>query len=260
MNAFRHGAAAVLLAALATPAMAQQKPAESELIISFGAERSTEDARGDRTEKPKWSPSFGIDYRRGRFSAGLGSVSYDLVQDQGYTVFVAGAYNPGRKEGTRNESPRLVGMGKVPASADILLGASAELLDGLLSVQATHTRSSRSEQGSTTSFGATIGAPVWGDSVSAFLSVDATHADAKHAQTYYGVTAAQAIRSGNRAFRAKAGFVSSGLTLGLNWDIDKHWSATASVGRQTLRGSAALSPLTTRKNSTTAGLGVSYRF
>ena len=260
MNAFQRCAATVLLVTLATAALAEKKPDDGELTISFGAARSTDDGRGDVTSKPKWSPTFSVDYRLGRFFAGLGGVGYDLVKSEGYSVFVGGGFNPGRKEGKPNDNPRLVGMGKVPASAELLLGGSAELLDGLLSVHATHTRSSRSEQGGTTSFGATVGMPLWGDSVSGFLGVNATHADAKHAQTYYGVTAAQAARSGNRVFRAKGGIISSDLTLGLNWSIDKQWSATASVGRETKRGSAALSPLTTQKNSTTAALGVSYTF
>lgn len=260
MNAYQRCAAGVLLATLATTVLAEKKPNDGELTISLGAARSTDDGRGDVTAKPKWSPNFNIDYRLGRFFAGLGGVGYDVVQSEGYTVFVGAGLNPGRKEGKPNDNPRLVGMGKVPASAELLVGASAELLDGLLSVNATHMRSSRSEQGGTTSFGATVGVPVWGDSVSAFLSVNAIHADAKHAQTYYGVTAAQAARSGNRVFRAKGGIIGSDLTLGLNWSIDKQWSASASLGRETKRGSAALSPLTTRKNSSTAALGVSYTF
>lgn len=260
MNAHPRLAAVVLLGTLATTALAQSGPDEGELTVSFGAARSTEDMRGDRSDKPRWMPTFGVDYRLGRFFAGTGGVGYEVVQGQGYSVLVAGAYNPGRKEGTRNESPRLVGMGRIPGSAELSLGASAEWLDGLVSIQAMHARSLRSEQGGTTSFGATIGVPVWGDSVSGFLGVDAIHADARHAQTYYGVTAAQSARSGNRAFRAKSGVISSGWSLGLNWNIDPQWSATASIGRETLRGSAALSPLTTQKRSSNAALGVAYTF
>ncbi|MEZ5706484.1 MAG: MipA/OmpV family protein [Burkholderiaceae bacterium] len=80
----------------------------------------------------------------------------------------------------------------------------------------------------------------------------ATHGNRQHAQTYYGVTAAQAASSGNPVFNAKAGWMSCDLSLGLNYTIDNHWSASASIGRHERLNAAADSPLFATKKATVA--------
>jgi MipA family protein len=253
---------AALLSAAAGQAAADTKAnPDGELSVSLGAERSKSTLTGVWSDTPKWSPTFGIDYQKGRFFAGIGrGVGYELVQTDDFSLFLAAAADFGRRDGDRKDSPRLVGMGKIKASGQLMAGANYQVLEGLFNFSAVHLMSTTRSHGSQTVLNATMGFPLVGEQLSGFLSLGATRADQKHAQTYYGVTPAQAARSGNRAYAAKAGWISSEVSLGLNYEFDKQWSATASVGRQQLRGPAALSPLYTSKKDTVASIGVHYSF
>jgi outer membrane scaffolding protein for murein synthesis (MipA/OmpV family) len=252
------------LAALGRPgaSYANPKPSdEAELTVSIGAERSHRSLTGAVSDKPRWSPSFGANYQKGRFFAGTErGIGYNVVQDGGFTAFVAAGADPGRKDGDRNDSPRLVGMGKIEGSALAIAGGGYQVLDGLINLSAMHLISSTRSHGSRTVLNAALNVPVWGDKVGGSLSLAATHADRKHAQTYYGVTPAQAARPGNPVFNAEAGWVSCDLSLAMNVEIDKHWSANASIGRRELIGSAEQSPLYANKKSNLGSVAVSYRF
>jgi MipA family protein len=241
---------------------AEPQPSDAaEITVSLGAELTNRSLTGAVSDKPKWSPTFGLNYQKGRFFASSDrGIGYDLVQQGGFHAFLAASADPGRKDGNRKDSPRLVGMGKVKASGLVLAGAGYQVLDGLLNLNVVHLMSTQRSQGSQTVLNAALGFPLWGDKLSGFVSLGATHGDRRHAQTYYGVTAEQAARSGNPVFNAEAGWISCDFSLGLNYEIDKHWSASASVGRHELRDVAELSPLFATKKGTVGSASVSYRF
>lgn len=251
------------LAACAASALTSVRAAEdagSSLVVSLGAERSTSSFGGTVTDKPKWSPTFGAEYANGRFFAstkrGLG---YEFLKTDTFTAFGALGFSPGRKEGKTKDSPRLVGMGKVKAAGLLMLGADYAPFGDVLHLSAVTSAATNRDQGYSARFGATVGFPVWGD-ISGFVDAGATYGDRKHAQTFYGVTPAQAASSGNPVYTPKAGWTGAELAVGLNWKINKQWSADASVGRTQLRGVAASSPLFTRRNQPTASVAVSYAF
>jgi outer membrane scaffolding protein for murein synthesis (MipA/OmpV family) len=74
------------------------------------------------------------------------------------------------------------------------------------------------------------------------------------------VTIAQTTQSGNQAYAAKSGWVNCDTRVGLNYALDKNWSATASVGRHERLGAAAESPFFSTKKATVGSASVSYRF
>lgn len=229
--------------------------------ISLGAERSTRSLLGAVSDKPRWVPSVGVNYRSGRFFAsterGLG---YTFFQNGGLTGFVAMGVDPGRKLGDSTLSPRLVGMGKVESSGLGMLGVNYQAHDGLISLTAVQVTSTASSQGSQTLVSAVVNVPVWGDALSGYVSLAAAYADRKHAQTFYGVTPEQAARSGNPVYAAGAGWISCDTTVGLNYAIDRHWSAGASVGRHERLGAAAQGPLFATRASMVGSVSVGYRF
>lgn len=234
---------------------------EAETTFSLGAERSNRSMFGDVSDKPRWSPTFEANYKKGRFFAGTQTgIGYNLVQEGGFHAFVSAGADPGRKDGDRKDSPRLVGMGKIDGTALAIAGVGYSALEGLIKLNATHIASAKRSYGSQTVMNAAVSFPIWGDKLGGSVSLGATHADRNHAQTYYGVTTAQAARSGNRVYTATAGWISCDASLGLNYEIDKHWSASASIGRHELRESAALSPLFATKKSTVGAASVTYRF
>jgi outer membrane scaffolding protein for murein synthesis (MipA/OmpV family) len=240
---------------------ASMSPEDKEFVVSLGAERTTRSLTGEVTDQPKWAPSIGISYRSGQFFAsterGLG---YNVYQEGGLTGFVAIGADPGRKAGDRKSSPRLVGMGKVDSSALGMLGANYTAMDGLLSLTAVHVASTTRSQGSQTLINATVSFPLLGDKLTGYLSLGAAYADRKHAQTYYGVSAAQSAQSGNPVYAAKSGWVSCDTHVGVNYVLDKNWSAGASLGRHERLGAASQGPLFSTKKATVGATSVSYRF
>lgn len=64
-----------------------------------------------------------------------------------------------------------------------------------------------------------------------------------YAQTYFGVTTAEAGASAFPAHDAGAGLVSAGLEVGATWDIDGDWGLEGTVGWDRLVGDAAEAPL-----------------
>ncbi|TAG03853.1 MAG: MipA/OmpV family protein [Betaproteobacteria bacterium] len=234
---------------------------EAEITLSLGAERTNRNIVGEVSDKPTWSPTFGVNYQKGRFFAGTDrGIGYNLVQEGGFQAFVAASADPGRKDGDRKNSPRLVGMGKIDGTALAVAGVVYQAFDGLIKLNASQMMSAKRSYGSQTVINATLAVPIWGDKLGASLSLGATHADRKQAQTFYGVTPAQTARTGNRVYNAKAGWISCDASLGLSYQIDKNWSTSASIGRHELREAAALSPLFATKKSNVGSASISYRF
>lgn len=257
----RLAACAALFSLSALPAAhADTNSAESTLSATFGAARSTSNLSGASTERPQWSPILGLEYTRGPFFAstqrGLG-LQFSVAEGLG--GFVAAAYSAGRKDGTAKDSPRLVGMGRIPGSPLLLAGAEFVTLGDALSLSVAAALPTKREQGSTVQLGATVGMPLSG-ALSASVSLAATYADRKHAQTFYGVTPQQAARSGNPVFTPGAGWIGHQASLGLNYSFDKAWSASASLGREQRTGDAAKSPLFPRRAATVAAISFTRNF
>lgn len=234
---------------------------DTEFTISLGVERGTRNLTGRVSDKPRWSPSFGINYQSGRFFAstelGLG---YNLVQHGDVSGFVAIGADPGRKAGDSQHSPRLVGMGKVASAGLGMVGVRYQLLEGRVSISAVQVASSKRSQGSQTLIHAVLNFPIWEDRLSGSLSLGAAHADRSHAQTYYGVSPAQSTRSGNPVYSPRGGWITCDTSVGLNYVLDSNWTASASVGRQERIGVASRSPLFDTKKSTVGSASVGYRF
>ncbi|WP_420138305.1 MipA/OmpV family protein [Sphingomonas sp.] len=97
-----------------------------------------------------------------------------------------------------------------------------------------------------------------------FLSVDvqASWADSNYNRTYFGITPADATRSGLPVYRPGSGFrdVGAGLTAG--YYFNRHFGVIGRLGASYLIGDAADSPVTDqgRRWQPLGGLTLSYRF
>lgn len=101
------------------------------------------------------------------------------------------------------------------------------------------------------------------DTLSASATARASWADKDYMGTYFGVTAAQAARSGLPAYRAEAGLKDVGAGLNLSYMLGEHWMVTAIGGYSRLLGDAADAPLVVRRGSPDqwqGGLFLAYRF
>ncbi|WP_176556117.1 MipA/OmpV family protein [Rubellimicrobium rubrum] len=80
------------------------------------------------------------------------------------------------------------------------------------------------------------------------------------AQTYFGVTGAEAATSAFSAFDAEGGILSAGLEASVEYRLSDPWGIEAGLRLDRLRNDAAASPITTEDNQLSAFVGVTRRF
>jgi outer membrane protein len=97
----------------------------------------------------------------------------------------------------------------------------------------------------------------------ASLRGSVTWASDDYMNSYFGISPAQAARSGRAPFDADSGFKDIGLSLGLEYSLSAGWSVGGRIGYIRLLNDAADSPLVDEDGSAnqfTAGVSLSYRF
>ena len=87
-----------------------------------------------------------------------------------------------------------------------------------------------------------------------------TWANAKSAQSFYGITAQQSAATGLPAFDAGSGPMSTALGLLWSADLRREWMLVGGLDYKHLHGSAARSPLAERNSNYYASLGLAYHF
>ena len=92
------------------------------------------------------------------------------------------------------------------------------------------------------------------------MGLAATLANANYMQSYFGVTPAQALRSGYATYKPGAGLRDVRANLSLTYWLNPKISATAGVSISMLSGDARNSPLVRQKSTTTGLLAVAYGF
>jgi outer membrane scaffolding protein for murein synthesis (MipA/OmpV family) len=104
-------------------------------------------------------------------------------------------------------------------------------------------------------------AGVYGDSVYLVaVFAQATWANAKSAQFYYGIAPEQSAATGLAGFDAGGGLLSSSFGFLWSANLTREWLAVGSMSSRHLHGSAARSPLVERDWNAYATLGLAYRF
>ena len=92
------------------------------------------------------------------------------------------------------------------------------------------------------------------------LGVAATLANADYMQSYFGVTNAQATRSGYASYQPGGGLRDVRANLALTYRINAKVSATAGISNSRLAGDASESPLVRQTSTTTGLLALAYSF
>jgi MipA family protein len=271
----------VLMGAVSVPALAQsaQKKNQSPWEISLGAAAaSVAEYEGGKKTVGGALPDFNLSYRTqgyGTFGAGSKSrgLSWTALDTDDYSFGLMLGSSQGRtdkKDGTlfKPGSKRLRGMGEIKPATEY--GVFGHVLVGLpLSLQLTRESgdgkadardfSIKGSGGTTARLGIELPCEI-SQAMSISISPYLLWADQKHTQTYFGVTTAQAARSGFKAFNPEGGLKSVGLDVTLNYKFDQNWSAFAGVSYSQLRGDAAKSPIVEKKAHTGGFLGANYAF
>ena len=208
-------------------------------------------------------PLIAVDYQHasGFFASTGRGIGYQIKSGP-FALSGAVGIEGGRRERDRRfgmGSDALRGMGDVKSSATANFGITYTLDNGMsLGLKSVLALSNR-ERGNHYQLG--LQKPLLSTAVDQLgLFAMADYADAKYMQTFHGVTVAQSVRSGYRAFEASAGFQKVGVGLNWNRKLSDKWSANSTLGVFRLVGDAADSPLTQRKTAPMYGITFNYSF
>lgn len=205
-------------------------------------------------------------YRAGAFEASTtGGLRYWAIDKEDLQLALVLGADGGRAEkrtrgGLGAEgSDRLKGMGKLSATAELGLAGSWQGLGLPLSFSVMRALGSKGHGGLHGSVEASW--PFYNrDKLQLAAELGLGWGDKRYNQAYYGVTAEQAARTAFRAYAPGAGLHGLDLRLNGQYQLSERWSLMGSVGYHRLLGDAAKSPLTERKATPMAMLGLGYRF
>ena len=197
-----------------------------------------------------------ISYRNGRFFAdAFRGIGYDVSPVQGLQFGPVVSYRFGRKE---SDADRLRGLGSVNNGADLGAFVRWDFRPFFL-----HATLKQGLGGDVTGAQMNLGA---GYSMSLSpadrLVFDASvdWADREVMQAYFGVTGAQAARSGLAAYSADAGVRRYGIGALWTHSFTPQWSSSVGVAVYRLGDEAANSSITQDRNAAALSVGVAYRF
>lgn len=90
----------------------------------------------------------------------------------------------------------------------------------------------------------------------------ASFATSEYMRTYFGVTPAEAARSGLSAYNPRGGIKGAGLEVSGRYELTQQWALVGLAYYERLIGDAAASPIVKvgNENQITAKLGLSYKF
>jgi MipA family protein len=275
-------AVAAVLLTLSAQTLAQstdKKDNASPWAVSIGAGVvSTPEYEGAKKTTSGFAPSISVSYKTDSFGTfslggkGLG-LAWTAIDKDAYSIGLSLGQSTGRvdnKDGTslRPGSKRLKGMGEIKSGTEfgvfghytVGVPIQFEWVKGSGDGKAdARTQKIDGHGGSRFTLSTQIPWQVSND-VTLSFSPNIVWADKKYNQTYFGVTSVQSANSGFKAYTARQGIKSVGLTIGADYKITSNWSANTSLSLNQLRGDAANSPLVQKKSQNTFYVGANYTF
>ncbi|HYE52461.1 MAG TPA: MipA/OmpV family protein [Azospirillaceae bacterium] len=183
----------------------------------------------------------------------------NLLQWNGLTAGVSYGIDAGRRE---KENDALEGLGTIRATAMGNIFATYQVGPVSLSADIQRDLLDRGHEGTTAQLALTYALPI-GPGAAVFAGPSLTWADDNYMQSFFGISAEQALRSGRVRHDVKAGLKNAGFTVYGTYPLSGTWSLTGLAGYSRLLGEAADSPLVRRDGDADqffGGLGASYRF
>jgi MipA family protein len=191
-----------------------------------------------------------------RFEAkNLDDLAFSLIKHEQLEIGVLTGYRFGRKEA---DAPHLWGTGDIKGS--VVGGGFVKYNFGPMFVRASVHQSLIGDDTGAVLRLATGTKYTLSDRISIRADVWADAANETYMDSFFGVTRAQAVRSGLRMFDPGAGFKSVSAKLGTEVALTPDWTLDASVGYSRLIGDAADSPIVLSADRYDGRLGLSRAF
>ncbi|HTH73189.1 MAG TPA: MipA/OmpV family protein [Trinickia sp.] len=204
-------------------------------------------------------PSIDIRYRDRFFLSTGEGIGMNVLTGPNWRLGIGAAYNLGRR--AADDLEHLNGMGNInPAPSLRLVGEYAVSKSFPLVIRADVRRSFGGDNGWIGDLGAYMPMPGSSEKFAWFAGPTMTIADSRYMNSWFGVNATQAARSGYRRYDASAGIRSVGFGVSASLTVNKHWIFSADGAFQQLVGSAAHSPITQTRASGVFDLAVNYQF
>lgn len=242
-------------------------PRQLRWVLGVSAQRAPEYAGSGKSDlklRPLWALRYGryrLSTSRANAVLGFGAdapgpgASADLIAGDRFKFGAALRIDGGRKS---SDTPAFAGLPDVRRTVRGRVYASY-VLNKHWSLGASLSQDLLGRQGGA-QFSTDIG---YGDRLGAHsewsVGFGSSFQDRRHAQSYFGVSAPSAQRTGLSAFEAQGGMQDLHLGIGLTTALTPHWIAFGSAGWAVLHGSAAASPLTRDRSNGSVSVGIAYR-
>ena len=212
--------------------------------------------RGSDERRTMAAPLIEYQWANGWFAGSTNGIGYNFSgrQDMQYGMRLTADF--GREE---SRSQALRGMGDIDTKAELGGFFNYSISREISLSTSLRYGSGQDSNGLLVDLGMVYSTELSGD-LRLGLGVAATLANADYMQSYFGVTAAQAARSGYAVYKPGAGLRDVRGNLALTYRITPKVSATAGLSASMLSGDASDSPMVRQKSATTGLLALTYGF
>ena len=201
-------------------------------------------------------PGLSYQWANGWFAGLDNGVGYNFSKNPALHYGLRLTADLGRQSG---DNTALRGMGDVDAKPELGGFVSYTTAQGLALTSSVRWGSGQSGNGTVVDLGVGYSvalAPQW----RLGTKLSATLADRQHMQSYFGVDAQQAARSGYSLYTPDAGLRDTRLGVSLTYAINPRTFVTAVVSGSVLGDAAKNSPVTRSSNANAAVLALTYAF
>jgi outer membrane protein len=199
-----------------------------------------------------------VDYlwRNGWFAGTSNGIGYNFSSRSTLDAGLRVTFDFGREE---SSSARLRGLGDIDPAAEIGAFVNVMPLPGFALTSSVRYGAGYDNKGLIADFGAVYSLqPVAGWRIG--LGIAGSVVNDEYMQDYFGITAAQAARSGYAPYTPKGGLRDLRSNLSVTHTLTPRWSVTAAASVSRLLGDAADSPLSIKDTSVNGVVAVSYAF
>ncbi|MFC4819008.1 MipA/OmpV family protein [Dokdonella ginsengisoli] len=250
--------AAVTLLAGGSANTALADPADRwDLSIGAGAV-SMPEYPGSDEQKTRLLPVVTAKYGRFLIGGETQGLGMNLIEEENWRAGLFASFDLSEIREESDDRERLHGLGDVDGTARV--GAFASYTWGWLTASG---RIGTDVGGNELGTIATLGLSArWNPTSRLTLTAgpQLTWASEEYMQTVFGISPAQAQRSGLPRYQAGGGVSSVGLRLGAHYRIGEHWGVGITATTARLQGDAKDSPIVRDKTQNSIGAFATYHF